>query len=88
MSVAIRELKASLSRALSRARGGEVIEVTSHDKPIGRIVGIALHAEAGLRGLTASGSLFWGGGKPRLEVPLKVAARGTLVSQLVLEDRR
>lgn len=88
MSVAIRELKASLSRVLSRAQGGEVIEVTSHNKPIARIIGIPPQAGDGLRGLIASGTLYWSGGKPRLTLPLKLAARGTPVSQMVLEDRR
>jgi prevent-host-death family protein len=88
MSVAIRELKASLSRVLSRAQGGEVIEVTSHNKLIARIVGIPPHAEQGLRGMIASGTLSWSGGKPQLSAPLEVAVRGTPVSQMVLEDRR
>ena len=40
MLVGIREFKSSLSRLLLRAQKGEVIEVTSHSKPIARIVGI------------------------------------------------
>jgi len=88
MHVAIRELKASLSRILSRAREGEVIEVTCHNKSIARIVGIPPQAGAGLRGLIANGTLCWSGGKPRLTPLLEVAARGTPVSQMVLEDRR
>ncbi len=88
MHVAIRELKASLSRVLSRAQEGEVIEVTSHNKSIARIVGIPPQAGAGLRGLIAGGSLCWSGGKPRLTAPLEVAAGGTSVSQMVLEGRR
>lgn len=88
MHVAIRELKASLSRILSRAQEGEVIEVTSHNKSIARIVGIPPQAGEGLRGLIASGTLSWSGGKPRLTPPQVVAARGTPVSQMVLEDRR
>ena len=52
MSVAVRELKASLSRVLSRAQNGEIIEVTSHNKPIARIIGIPEHAEPGLRGFS------------------------------------
>ncbi|MDP1610588.1 MAG: type II toxin-antitoxin system prevent-host-death family antitoxin [Sulfuritalea sp.] len=88
MSIAVRELKASLSRVLSRAQGGEIIEVTSHNKPIARIVGIPLHAEAGLRGLIANGALSWNGGKPRPKAPLEMSGRGTPVSQMVLEDRR
>ena len=34
MDIAIRELKSSLSRVLAAAQGGEVIEVTSHRKPV------------------------------------------------------
>ena len=88
MSVAVRELKASLSRVLSRAQNGEIIEVTSHNKPIARIIGIPEHAEPGLRGLIAGGAVSWGGGKPRYELPVTMSARGRSVSQMVLEDRR
>lgn len=87
MSVAIRELKASLSQVLTRAQDGEVIEVTCHNKPIARIVGIPRHAE-NLRALIAGGALSWSGGKPQLAPPLVLAARGTPVSRMVLEDRR
>lgn len=63
--------------------------VTSHnEKPIARIVGTPLHAKAGLRGLIASGALSWSGGKPRLKAPLTLAAHGTPVSRMALEDRR
>ena len=88
MSVAIRELKASLSRVLARAQSGEIIEVTSHNKPIARIIGIPEHVEPGLRSLIAVGAVSWGGGKPRHEVPVALTARGASVSQMVLEDRR
>ena len=88
MSVAVRELKASLSRVLSRAQRGEIIEVTSHNKPIARIIGIPEHTEPGLRGLIAGGAVSWGGGKPRHKLPVAMTARGPSVSQMVLEDRR
>ena len=88
MSIAVRELKAKLSRVLSRAQRGAIIEVTSHNKPIARIVGIPLQAEAGLRGLIAAGVLSWAGGKPKLKAPLKMTPRGTPVSRMVLEQRR
>ncbi|MBK7675938.1 type II toxin-antitoxin system prevent-host-death family antitoxin [Accumulibacter sp.] len=87
MSIAIRELKASLSRVLARARGGEIIEVTSHNKPIARIVGIPVHAEKGLPALIASGALSWSGGKPQPQAPLEMTAHGTPVSQIVLDER-
>ena len=93
MPIAIRELKASLSRVLQRAQAGEVIEVTSHNKPIARIariariVGIPAHADAELRGLIASGGLSWTGNKPRLQPPVELVAGGTAVSRMVLADR-
>jgi prevent-host-death family protein len=74
--VAIRELKAGLSRVLARARAGEVIEVTSHNRPIARIVGIP-DAEAGLRRLVASGAAAWTGGKPAFAPPVPLAAGGS-----------
>jgi len=87
MPIAVRELKANLSRVLLRAQGGEVIEVTSHNKPIARIVGIPPNAGEGLRGLIAGGSLSWSGGKPQLETPADLRTPGTPVSRMVLEDR-
>ena len=87
MLVAVRELKSSLSRVLSRARAGEVIEVTSHNKLIARIVGIPPRTEEGLRDLMASGALTWRGGKPELAPPLAISADAMPVSRMVLEDR-
>jgi len=87
MLVAVRELKAGLSRLLLRAQKGEVIEVTSHNKPIARIVGIPPHAGEGLRSLIAGGTLSWGGGKPVLAPPLTLSDQGKPVSQLVLDNR-
>jgi prevent-host-death family protein len=57
MQVAVRELKAHLSRILSRAQGGEPIEVTSHNRLIARIVGIPGGMADGLRAPVANGSL-------------------------------
>lgn len=88
MSIPVRELKATLSQVLSRAQQGEVIEVTSHNKPIARIVGIPADAEPGLRGLVAAGVVSWSGGKPKLKAPVALAPGGPSVSQMVLEDRR
>jgi prevent-host-death family protein len=87
MHVGIRELKDWLTRVLARAGAGEVIEVTSHDRPIARVVGIPDTGEAGLRGLVASGAAAWAGGKPAFAPPLPLAPDGTPVSRLVLEER-
>lgn len=87
MQIAIRELKASLSRVLSLAQYGEVIEVTSHRRPIARIIGIPAGGAAGLEALMTSGAVVWGGGKPT-PVPVSLTASGgKLMSQMVIEDR-
>jgi prevent-host-death family protein len=87
MQVAVRELKAHLSRFLSRAQAGESIEVTSHNKLIARIVGVPAETAEGLRQPVAQGVLTWSDRKPRLQPPLELVANATLVSQMVLEDR-
>jgi prevent-host-death family protein len=87
MHVAVRELKSSLSRVLSLAQGGEVIEVTSHNKPIARILGIPPQAGEGLSRLMASGALSWSGVKPQFSLPVELASGGKSVSQMLLEDR-
>ena len=69
------------------AQAGEISEITSHNKPIARIVGIPPSAGAGLRGLIASGSSSWSGNKPQLAPPVDLVAGGTAVSRIVLADR-
>jgi prevent-host-death family protein len=87
MEIAIRDLKARLSHVLAQAQAGEVIEVTSHRKPVARIVGIAPQADEPLSALMVAGALSWHGGKPRFAAPLVLAAGGTPLGQLVLEGR-
>lgn len=87
MSVAVRQLKSGLSRILAQAQAGAVIEVTSHNKPIARIIGIPAVGDSGLRQLVASGAVAWSGAKPELAPPLVLHAGGTPVSEMVLEDR-
>jgi prevent-host-death family protein len=86
MQVSIRELKAHLSQYLSRARSGESLEITSHRKVVARIVGVPPPSESSLTRLLAGGAAAWGGGKPA-GASLSLSAKGTPVSQMVLEDR-
>ncbi len=87
MQVPVRELKADLSRLLARAQAGEVIEVTSHNRPVARILGAPKWADGGVGRLLALGQLSWGGGKPAFEAPLRLGGEGMAVSRMVLEDR-
>ena len=88
MRVAIHELKSCLSRYVAQARAGEVIEITSHDKPVARLVGVPATSHGGLGRLMAGGAALWRGGKPVLRAPVELGAQGATVGQIVLEDRR
>ena len=88
MKVAVRQLKVSLSKLLARAQSGEVIEVTSHQKPTARIVGIPKSSEEPLSFLILNGSLSWNGQKPAPEPPIRLLSPGKSLSSLIQEDRR
>ena len=88
MNVAVHQLKASLSKLLARAQSGEVIEVTSHQKPIARIVGIPKSSEEPLNSLILNGALSWSGQKPALKPPIQLLGFGKSTSSLIQEDRR
>lgn len=87
MKVAINQLKSGLSRYVAKARAGEVIEITSHDKPVARLVGVPITDSAGVARLIARGAATWGGGKPALHAPVSLSEGGKSSSELVLEDR-
>jgi prevent-host-death family protein len=86
MNVGIKELKEHLSEILARAREGEAVEVTSHRKPIARIVGIPATPDSGLTAFAAAGGFSWAGGKPELKPPASLSL-GKPVSEIILEDR-
>ena len=87
MHVAVRELKSNLSSLLALAQDGEVIEVTSHNKPVARIVGIPPQTNEGLRQLMANGVLSWNGGKPNFAPVLTLLPASKPIAHMVLEDR-
>ena len=87
MKVAMHELKSGLSRYVAMARAGEVIEITSHDKPVARLVGVPLDSPAGISRLLACGAATWKGGKPAFQAPLTLSHGGKSLSEMVLEDR-
>lgn len=87
MQVGIRELKSGLSRVLAQAQAGVVVEVTSHNRAVARIVGIPAQGAEGMRQLVASGAVSWAGGKPEFASPIQLSPSGKPLSQMVLEDR-
>jgi prevent-host-death family protein len=91
--VSVRELKTHLSAWLARAQAGDVVEVTSHHKPIARITGLrpapldpASPAHL-LQSAIEAGIITWNGEKPAFPPPVKLSDGGPLISEIVLADR-
>ena len=87
MRVAMHKLKAGLSRYVAQARAGEVVEITSHDKPVARLVGVPAAMPPGLASLLARGAATWAGRKPTLLAPITLPAHSRSLSEFVIEDR-
>jgi prevent-host-death family protein len=87
MHVAIHELKAQLSRCVAQASAGEVIVITSHNKPVARLTGVPSAAPAGLQAMITSGAASWSGRKPAPSAPVRLTPGGTSLSDMVTEDR-
>ena len=88
--VSVRDLKTHLSEWLGRVQGGEVVEVTSHRKPIARLTAIKQPDSTPTNPLQKAidgGIVSWNGQKPVFPPPLKLRGEGKLVSEIVMEDR-
>jgi prevent-host-death family protein len=86
----VRHLKTHLSEWLSRVQAGEVVEVTSHRKPIARITGLKPLSEGASHPLQAAidaGIVSWNGQTPIFPPPIQLRGKGTPVSEIVIEDR-
>lgn len=87
MRVAIHELKAGLSRLVAQAHAGATIEITSHDKPVARLVGVPALAADGVARMLADGAASWRGAKPAFAAPIKLPPHATSFSDMLIEDR-
>lgn len=85
MQVSVREFKTHLSQYLSKAQAGQQFEITSHRKIVAKLIGISSD-DTGLNRLIINGAATWSGGKPAGS-NLKLASKGTSLSQMVIEDR-
>ncbi|MFL7808820.1 MAG: type II toxin-antitoxin system Phd/YefM family antitoxin [Anaerolineae bacterium] len=85
--VGIRELKAHLSKYLSRVKAGETVVVTDRGTPVGRIVPVGEPLADRLQAMAEAGLLLWSGSKLEPIAPV-ARARGTRsVAELLIEDR-
>ena len=68
VTVGIRDLKSRLSEYMRLVRQGQVILITDHGQPIGRLVPVEISMEDRLQGLCEAGLLSWNGKKLGEEV--------------------
>ena len=88
--VSVRDLKTHLSEWLGRVQSGEVVEVTSHRKPIARITAVKPAVPTSTNPLQKAidaGLISWSGRKPEIPPPVKLNDGGPLMSDIVIEDR-
>jgi prevent-host-death family protein len=96
MKVSVREFKLRLSLYLRKASRGEEVVITSHGRPVARLLAVAPAARAepdaselARRIRRIPGILPSKGGKPRGSLhPMVIAPGEKTLAQIVLEDRR
>ena len=83
----IRDLKTHLSRYLRQVEAGQIVVITRHGKPIGRIVPMTESTEAQLDRLRQAGLIAWNDEKLQPLAPVTQARGERSMSELLLEDR-
>lgn len=87
MQVSIRDLKNHLSKYLHLVEEGENILVTSHHKPLAKIIAVPRITNSSLQELLNLEGLHWNGKKPKgAEFCPKLS--GKTAAEYLLEDRR
>ena len=88
MEVSVRELKDRLSHYLQLARDGELVVVTSHNKPVATLRGSPQDSATPLQRLVVSGAVRWRGGTPKLTgLRKRIRIVGEALSETVLRLR-
>jgi prevent-host-death family protein len=83
----IRELKSRLSAYMRRVKAGEIIVITEHGKPIGRIVPVGQSTQEQMATLMRAGLINWNSKKLAHISPLAQTRGDRSLSELLLEDR-
>jgi prevent-host-death family protein len=85
--VGVRELKSNLSAVLREVKSGRVIVITERGKPVGRILPAEMPVDEALEEGARKRLWAWSGRKWQPVGPKTRSRRGTLVSDLLLDDR-
>jgi prevent-host-death family protein len=88
MQISVREFKNHLSKYLKLVRGGEAVIITSHKRPIARLISIETDESDDLMmRLTSIPGVIWRGGKPTGTCVVLADGEKT-AAEIVLEDRQ
>ena len=87
-NVGVRELKANLSACLRHVKSGNTIVISERGQPIGRIYPIEMSLDDKLQEGVRSRHWSWNGRKWKPSPPRVRTRSKTLVSDLLLEDRK
>ena len=88
--MSVRNFKTHLSAWLARAQGGDVVEITSHRKPIACITAVKPDERAPadpLQRAIQAGLISWNGQKPNLPPPVPLRGKGKPLSDIVLDRK-
>lgn len=88
MQISVRELKNHLSKYLKLVRAGEAVVITSHKRPIARLISVEIDETDDLiTQLTNIPGVKWRGGKPH-GARIALTNGEKTAAEMVLEDRR
>ena len=88
LTVGIRDLKSRLSEYMRQVRQGQVILITDHGRPIGRLLPVESSMEEQIKGLCESGLLSWNGIKLTEQVASIPNTSEHLASDILVEMRK
>jgi prevent-host-death family protein len=87
MQLATHDFKSGLSGYLAAVQAGATIEITSHKRPIARVIPIPQQIGRRMDDLIRAGLITWGGQPKQHHTPVDLMREGKLASQMVIEDR-
>lgn len=87
VTVGVRDLKARLSEYLRQVKEGNIVEITAHGKPVGRLYPAGASLQERMEALQKAGLIEWSGKELRDIEPVAVNRSDELISDIVVEMR-
>ncbi len=85
--IGIRELKTRLGKYVRHVKAGNIVVITEHGKPVGRIVPMSATLESRAGELARAGLIAWSGRKLKTLKAVPRTRGKRTVAELLLENR-